>query len=154
MKKSLLLLLCAAAITFAPVITGCNSPKEKVEESLENVEDANENLDEANEELAEAEQNYQKDLQDFKLKTSELYEANNKSMEAFNLLIVNEKKMLKDKYSVQLKELKSKNDELKKRLDEYQDDGSEQWDVFKTNFNMEMERLSNDVANLKIENNK
>jgi hypothetical protein len=48
--------------------------------------------------------------------------------------------------------LKTRNEDLKKRLDEYQDSGAEQWETFKTDISMEMEKLGNEVANLKIEN--
>jgi outer membrane murein-binding lipoprotein Lpp len=151
MKKSLLVLWVTASL-FGSLFLSCKNSTEKIDDAQEDVTTANENVDEAEEELAVVEQDYQDDLQEFRLKSAELYDANNRNMEAFNLLLAKENKIIKERYNLKIAELKARNENLKKTLDEYQDSGTGQWETFKTNLSMDMEKLGNEVADLKIEN--
>lgn len=138
-------LAIAIAIGTAIIITGCNSPAEKVEKAENDVQKAERALDEANAE-------YQEDIKNYRKETRARIEANNRSIEKFNERIENGKKEVKAEYKEQIAELEQKNTEMKKRLNEFKADTKEEWLSFKAEFNEDMDDLGMALQNFTTDN--
>jgi preprotein translocase subunit SecF len=148
MTKSILT-LTSAALFCGLVLTNCNTPTEKVDNAEEVVIDAN--ID-ANNALEKANQEYLKDMENFRIETAEKFASNDKSVIDFNTRIVNEKKEAKANYQKQITDLEQKSSDMKKRIDDYKAEGKEKWNIFKTEFNHDMDELGLAFKDLTIKN--
>ena len=72
----------------------------------------------------------------------------------FKSRIANEKKAVKDEYNKKIAELEQKNADTQKKLNEYKADSKEKWEMFKSEFNRDMDELGNALGNLTVKNNK
>jgi lipopolysaccharide export LptBFGC system permease protein LptF len=146
MKSSIVVMALSAAL-FGVVVTGCNTPAENVKNAQSNVVDANADLDKANKE-------YLADIEKTRIETSEKIAANNKTMTEFDLRIANEKADAKAEYKAKMTELDKRNTDLKMRMDNYKASSKENWDVFKTEFNHDMDELGKAFKDLTVKNTK
>jgi len=146
MKKTILI-LAASTFLFGAILTSCNSP-------AENVENAEENLTKANEELNAANQEYLADIESYKKITAEKIEANNKSIAEFNARIESDKKLAKADYQAKITALEQKNSDMQKRIDDYQAEGKDKWEIFKAEFSQDMENLGQAFKDLAVKNTK
>jgi hypothetical protein len=146
MKTTFFALTIFAFITSTAVLS-CNSAEKKVENSETKVEDANKDLVVANEE-------YLADVANYKKETIEKIAANEKSIIEFNGRIANEKKDAKVKYKQKIAELEMKNTDLKLKMENYNADGKENWEKFKTEFNHDMDELGKAFKDLTVKNTK
>lgn len=121
-------------LTVMAFLTNCTTSSEKVADAEQNVIEAQNDLDNANNE-------YLKDIETFKSETKSRIDANQKSIDEFHARIAKEKKEVKAEYQKNIAELENKNSDMKKQLDDYQADGKENWEAFKTKFNQDMEEL-------------
>ncbi|MBB6004375.1 peptidase M23 [Arcicella rosea] len=143
MKKTILL-ITAFTLTTA-FFTSCNSPEKKVENAQTEVVEANKDLIDAN-------QAYLDDVESYKVTTAERIAANDKSIAEFKVRIDKEKKEAKADYLEKLTKLEQKNTDLKKKMDDYKDDGKENWDKFKAEFNHDMDELGEAFKDLTVNN--
>jgi len=72
----------------------------------------------------------------------------------FKSRIANEKKAVKDEYNKKIAELEQKNADTQKKLNEYKADSKEKWEMFKSEFNRDMDELGTALSNLTVKNNK
>lgn len=144
MKKSILTI---ATFITAVLMTSCSSSGEKVEDAKENAIEAAADLNRANEE-------YMADMENYRKATNEKIEANNKSIAEFKTRIENEKKEAKADYIKKIEELEKKNSDVKKKMDDYKNDGKANWESFKSEFNRDMEELGNAISSFGENNNK
>jgi phosphoenolpyruvate-protein kinase (PTS system EI component) len=134
MKKKSILIMAAMVFVAGTVLTSCSSSAEKVDSAEQDVQDANEALDKANQE-------YLIDIENYRKTTAEKVEANNKSIAEFNARIANDKKAAKADYQKKIAELEKKNTDMKKRLDDYNAEGKDNWEKFKYEFGRDMDAL-------------
>ena len=132
--KSSLRMLPATILLAAALLSSCNTPAQKVENAQEAVIDAKQDLKQAREA-------YTLDIENYRKETAERIAANNRTIAAFNERIASQKKEAKEDYRKTIAELEQKNTDMKKRMEEYKEDGRENWDVFKAEFNRDMEKL-------------
>jgi len=144
MKKSILA-MGATTFIIAAIVTSCNTGSQKLKNAEENVMEANKDLDKANED-------YLNDVEEYKVLTAEKIKANNEAIADFKLKIENEKKDVKEDHNRKLQELEQKNIELKKSLGEYKLEGKEKWEIFKAEFNHDMDELGKAFNDLSIKN--
>ncbi|WP_435353133.1 hypothetical protein [Emticicia sp. SJ17W-69] len=144
MKKSILAL---AVFTFiaSTAILSCNSPAEKVENAQTDVVDANKDLEKANED-------YLVEVEAYKKETADKIAANEQSIKEFNARVATEKKEARVAYQQKIAELEQKNTDMKKKLDDYKQDGKENWEKFKTEFNHDMDELGKAFKDLTVKN--
>jgi phage protein D len=140
MKKTIFKITAIALLTSTTFIR-CNTPAEKVEKAEENVAEANKDLDKAKEE-------YLTDIETYKKETDTKIAANNQSLIDFRTRIANEKQAAKDEYEKKIAELDKKNTDMKKMLDDYKAEGKEKWDLFKNDFNNEMDKINRSMKDL------
>jgi len=146
MKKTILT-IAAYTIISSLMFTGCNSPAEKVEDAKMNVTEAHSDLAKANDEYLVDQENYRKE-------TTERIAANDKSIAEFNVRIEKEKEEAKANYKNKVAELEQKNSDLKKKMDDYTEEGKEKWESFKREFNHDMEELRLALMDLTQNNTK
>lgn len=146
MKKSILILAASTFITGA-LVTSCNSPEEKVENAQENVAEAHQDLDKANEE-------YLADVETYRKATAERIAANDQSIAEFNLRLANDKQEAKEDYRKKVTELEQKNSDMRKKMDDYKVEGKDNWEIFKTEFNRDMDELGQAFKDLTVKNTK
>jgi F0F1-type ATP synthase membrane subunit b/b' len=140
MKKSVLI-LAVFALAVNTIITGCDTPAQKVENAQENVDASNKQLDQAN-------QDYQKDIDSYRIETADKFAANDKSLADFRARIKDQKADAKADYEKKLAELERKNTDMKKQMDDYKADGKDKWETFKTGFSKSMDDLGQSFKDL------
>lgn len=122
---------CLAAIFFA----GCEkTPGQKVEG--------------ANQELKDAKADYRAEWQKFKNDSEEQIKANEDRIDAFKEKMEKTDSKTKAKYIKAVAELEQKNRDLKKKLEEYKDEGESKWQEFKTNFSHDIDGLGKTMKDL------
>lgn len=144
MKKTILMLTASLLIT-GGIVTGCNTPAEKVEKAQQEVDEANNKLDKVTDE-------YQADIAKYRLEATERIAANEKSIAEFNARIDDQKKVAKADYTIKIAELEKKNTDMKKKMDDYKEDGKDKWEKFKLEFNHDLEELGKAFKDLTVKN--
>ena len=144
MKKTIFTIAVAMLIA-GTTFTSCRSSSKKVEDAQDKVEAAQDKVAEAKEELNQV---IKDSILQFKKESDAKIEAHEKSIAEFKTRIANEKKENKAKYEKRLAELELKNTDMKKRLDEYQAKGKEDWETFKDEFTKDMEALNESFREL------
>ena len=141
--KKIIFTISASAFIISGILTSCTSSSEKLAEAKNEVREANVNLDKANEENT-------KDMENYKRETSERIEANERSIAEFKARIAHEKKEAKAEYEAKINALEERNNDMKKRMDDYKADGQEKWETFKTEFSHGMDELGKSFKDLTI----
>jgi len=122
---------CMAGIFF----TGCGkTPEQKVEG--------------ANQELKDAIADYRAEWQKFKTDSEQQITANENRIDAFKEKMEKAGTKTKAKYNHEVAELEQKNRDLKKKLEEYKDEGESKWQEFKTNFGQDMDGVGKTMKDL------
>lgn len=144
--KNPIVLITVLAITASFSLVGCDTPsKEKVNASEEKVAEKQRALDEANAQ-------YQADMESYKQETTARMAANDKIIEDLKARAKLEKKETKASYEKMVADLEQKNKDMKKALNDYKDDGKENWDSFKSEFDHDMEELGKAFSDLTVNN--
>ncbi|MFY8137614.1 MAG: peptidase M23 [Flavobacteriales bacterium] len=120
---------------------GCSDSGQKVQSAQDDVEEANKDLE-------VAKTNYLEDVAEYRKQTAVMIAQNEKSIAEFNERIKNEKADEKYKYEAKIKELESRNTDMKKRMDDYKVESKEKWDMFKAEFSNDMDELGLAFKNL------
>jgi len=114
-------------------------------------------LDKAKDELIVAEENYTAEVLKFKNQSNEKIAENEKLIAEIKPMLVNKNKTVKaekegieDKIGI----LEQKNNELKSKLNEYQDKGEEQWKTLKEEFSHDVDELGKSLKNFRVDNKK
>lgn len=132
--KTPILTLALITLTTCAVLSSCTSSEERLRIEQENVLTANEKL-------SAAENEYYTEIADYKKANLEKIAANEKSIAEFKARIALDKKDAKDDYDERIAELDAKNTDLKKKMDDYEESGKDNWTEFKKEFNHDMEEL-------------
>jgi len=147
MKKILVSLTVFTLLNVALFINCNGQSDQKVENKEKNASEAKKDLDKANEA-------YKKEIKEYRKEIEKKIEENNKSIKDFNKRIESEKKDAKADYEARIIALEKKNNDMKKRMDDYADLGKDQWSVFKAEFSRDMEELGKAFKDLTIKNTK
>jgi chromosome segregation ATPase len=146
MKKSLLV-FTTYAVMAATTLINCNSPARK------NVEAQTE--DEANQnDVPKAKEEYLTDIDSYRKEMDDKITANRRSIADLKSRIKDKDREAAANYKTQINDLEQKNNDLKKRMDEYTAEGKEKWDTFKNEFNHDMDELDRSLKDLTTKNTK
>ncbi len=143
--KNIFIRISVIALIAGTSLSSCVSSKKKLDNAENRVAEAKKDLDRANEE-------YRADMANYRKETSEKIAANEKSILDLNEKIANENEDTKLKYQEQIADLKSRNNEMKKKMVDYKDDGKQSWDKFKTEFSHDMEELGKAFKGIVVKN--
>lgn len=136
-----------AALT---LFSGCADTQDDMESNSE-MNDAAKDLNESERELQEARDEYAKKYEEFKMESENKIAENKKTIAELKA----KKTMSKaDKAELdkQLTELEMKNDALYEKMNNYNDEGSDKWESFKSEFNHDMDGIGNALKDL-VKNN-
>lgn len=133
MKKSILV-ITLFSIIISLGVTSCGSPSEDVNDAQEEVNDANEDLEEAKEALRIDMEVYKQEIL-LKIMENDAKIAEHKEM------LATEKGADKVKHQEQIIDLEARNSKLKIKLESYNGEGKDNWEMFKTELNKEINDL-------------
>lgn len=152
MKK--ILFTVSATILFTGMLfTSCNSQSEKVENAEDNVLDAKKAVIKAESELSQTRQDSITDFQQFKTKYQNQISANEKSIADLRSNIEGAIKENKASYEKKVADLEEKNNALKTKLNDYNEEKKNQWQSFKTEFKRDMDELGEAFSAFTINSN-
>jgi cell shape-determining protein MreC len=134
MKKSIYT-LAITAFAAGTIFSACNTSAEKVE-------NAQNKVTEANEDLNKAEDNYAADVKKFRKESEEKIADNEMRIAECTASLEREKNEATQADKVKVAELEQKNRDLRKRMDNYQENGNENWQSFKREFDHDINELA------------
>lgn len=146
MKRSILI-LAATTLIGGSAFTGCDTPKDKVEDARENVVDANNKLEEATDD-------YLADIEKFRKETYDKIDANDRKIAELKADVDGKDAATKSDYWDKIARLEKKNSELKTRMGNYKADGKDNWGTFKNEFNHDMDGLGDAFNDITVKNSK
>jgi hypothetical protein len=133
MKRSILA-LTAFVFIISLFFAGCSTPAENVANAQKNVNEANSDLNAANNE-------YLAEVAAYKKEAADKIAANEKSIAEFKARKESDKRDAQLEYENKINALEQKNSDMKKKMDEYQVEGKDKWETFKTDFGHGMDEL-------------
>lgn len=143
--KKLFFTLTASILLTGAIFTSCDFATEKINSVKNSANETNENFSKAKEE-------YLVDIENFKAETAAKINANNQQIETLNVRIEYAKKDVKAYSQEQIAILEQKNNEMKIKLDEYKENGKDNWEIFKAEFSRDMDGLGESLKNFTIKN--
>ncbi len=146
MKKSVLI-AAAVSIFAGAIIFGCDNSSEDVKDAREDVQATKEDVLDAKKDLEQAIKDSTEDFHRFQRLSQERISNYEKNIAELKLRISAEKKANKTKYEKMIADLELKTAELKEDLQEYKEDGKDNWTEFKIKFNRNMDDIGNSITN-------
>ena len=140
--KKLFLIHAVIIVGAGGLVTSCQSQSDKIAEARENVREAEENLQKVQDEPVSA-------YEQFKLETTDQIDANDKAIADFRDKLA---KKDRPRYEKRIAALQQKNNDLRKRLDEYKGKDENAWTSFKVEFKHDMDELAQAIKDLMIDN--
>lgn len=143
MKKAIYFLV-VTLIAIGIYFISCKSSPERIDNEIaESRQDSDSRVD------------YNEDINNFKKDINDRIDANEKRIKELRENLREEKKEVRKEYEEKIENLEQKNTALKKRINEYREDGiGDRWESFKQEFNHDMDELGNAIDNLVIDNKK
>jgi hypothetical protein len=152
-KKTVYTLAATALITVT-ILTSCNSSSRKIDNAEDKLQNAKEAVIDAKTDLNLAVQDSITEFQQFKTESQNQIIANEKSIAGLKLSFADASQDNKILYEKKLIELEEKNSELKIKLAEYQQEDTDQWQLFKSEFKRDLDELGKAFADFTISNKK
>jgi DNA anti-recombination protein RmuC len=139
--------IAVTIIMVGSMAVGCGPSESKIET-------ADVKVTEAEQELTEARQEYSDELIKFREQTNEVIASNERKIAEIKANRENNKSDVQKEYRKDIDELEAKNAELKTRLNDYKDEGSEKWNSFREEFNRDMDQLGQSLKEFSVDNEK
>ena len=146
MKKINFTLLFATSLS-AAILSACNSPSQKVE-------NARVDLIIAKQELSQAQKDSAADYELFRKQSEERINNNEKVIAAFKERMLTDKKQIKASDQKIIDKLEERNINLRKKIEEYKENGKDKWSAFKLEFNHDMDEMGTALKDLTVNNTK
>lgn len=146
-KKISTLIFGLASVAKAVIVfNGCKSPAKDKETT--NTGEAKENLVEAKESLDEAKKEYVLRYEAFKLESDNKIAENEKVIAELKAKAKMESNAAKQDFEKELAALEQKNQSLKEKMSYYKDEGDDEWESFKVEFDQDMDSLGRALKDL------
>ena len=140
--KHNILIIALFGVMAGMIMSGCERTSEQqAAANKENVADAKQDVKDAKADL-------NADWQKFKAESEDQIRANGERIDAFKVKIKKAGVKTEAKYKKGIAELEEQNRSLKLKLEEYKDDGSTKWEVFKADFSHDMDSIGKTMADL------
>ena len=143
--KKIVLILAGCTMMTGALLTSCNTSSNKVD-------DAQEALIKSKQDLETARKEFLADMATFRKETAIRIAANDQRIAELKTNINNERKEARAGYKKKIAALEQKNKEMKKKMDEYNEEGNENWERFKTEFNHDMDALGQAFKDIGVRN--
>ena len=144
MKKSILRLTTFIVMLIATFV-GCDNLKENVKNVHENTIKENKDVDHSN-------QVYLDDIEYYRKETAITIDSNNQIISAYKVKIETLKEKCKYEYRQSILKLELQNSYMKMKLDEYEPEGKEKWEIFKAEYASQLVALSAEFAGFSEKN--
>lgn len=149
MKKTILFLSVTAALLSGVLLTGCQGSSQTKEGARDQAQDTK---DQATQTTQGVNQSIKDSVEQFRKESGEKISANEQRIAEFKVKIAHESKATKARYEKILAGLEQQNRELKKNLEDFKEDGKEDWGSFKAKFNHDMDELGESLKGLTVKN--
>jgi len=143
--KKIILILAGCTMMTGALLTSCNTSSNKVD-------DAQEALIKSKQDLEMARKEFLADMATFRKETATRIAANDQRIAELKTNINNERKEARAGYKKKIAALEQKNREMKMKMDEYNEEGNENWERFKTEFNHDMDALGQAFKDIGVRN--
>jgi vacuolar-type H+-ATPase subunit I/STV1 len=143
--RNIIIVLAAAALVISVSVLSCNDSPKDSETTQKIVTDSSKIKDSVNTQ-------YMKDIADYKKQIADTISTYNKSIADFKVRIQDDNEQVKINYNKKIAELEQKSSEMKKKMDDYQAEGKEKWEIFKTQFSHGMDELGKSFTDLTKKN--
>jgi predicted RNase H-like nuclease (RuvC/YqgF family) len=152
MKKTIFTLAITMIIA-GTIFTGCELTTKKTENTPDQMQKST-NDDEGSQHMGTTmmAKDSISEYQQFKKESEEKIDDFEKSIAEFKTKIANAKAETKAEYEKKLTSLEQKDNALKKKLEEYKEDGQDNWSKFKSEFSHDMDELGIAIKDLTIIN--
>jgi rubrerythrin len=150
MKKTILTFAVTLLMAGSILTSYGQEPDRKSEKARENLKEAKQDEIAAKKDLKEAQKDSASEYQQFKIDENKKIQSNDKNIADFKVRIAKKKKENRAQYEKKLSVLEQKNTDLKKRLNDFKDNGKDNWASFKREFNHDMEQLGKSLKNFTI----
>lgn len=140
-----MLCLFGVYLTMNGIFAGCASPANKVEKSEQKVT-------EARQDLTLAQQDYAEELSAFREETGKRITANDTLIADLRASMKRAGSDAREDYKEKINDVQNRNDQLRKRLGDYKEDGNQRWDAFKEEFNRDMDDLGKSLKDFSVDN--
>jgi len=144
--KNKVLTLAVIGFMAGIVFMGCQNTEEK------NSQQPNESMVETKPDSQAVQTSYSDEWQSFKSTSEQKIQDNENSITAFKEKMKKSGTKVKAKYNIEIAKLEATNRAMKKKLEEYKNDGKSAWEDFKTGFNKDMDKLGKAVKDLTSDN--
>lgn len=135
------------------IFTGCQSPAQKEEAAEAKLQNAEKNFEEAQNDAEAQKVATAAEWEIFKSETNLTIKKNEISIAQLKIKIKKPGKTLDALYAKRIDTLEQKNKELKTRMESYEKSQSD-WEIFKREFNHDMDELGKALEDLTIDNKK
>jgi DNA anti-recombination protein RmuC len=146
MKIKMLIPAVVIGFMAAAVSTSCNRPSE------ERLKDANEKVDEERQDVNKAIDNAQVEWEKYKADAKEKIRDNDEKIAKLKDKMRDEKADAREKHQEKIAELEAKNNEMRRKIDEYKYVNDTGWQEFKREFNHDMDQLGHSIDDIFSDN--
>jgi hypothetical protein len=147
--------LAAITVMTATLLLGCNSSTKKQEDAIDDVADARENTEDAKEQLmmAKKEANAE-EWKKIKKETNIKFTENKIRSAQLKVKMTKSGSSIDTVYAKKIEELEQKNKNIKIKVDSYKNDTSDDWELFKREYNHDINELNRAIKELTVYNKK
>jgi dynactin complex subunit len=138
--KNIKKVITVSFMIISVMLIGCFENSEKSKQDIK--ENIKENED------------YKLEMDEYRFRITEQITTNENSIIAFRSRIANQKKEARADYEKKINDLNNKNTDLKMRLDAFNADNKESWELFKVEFGRDMDELGNALHDFTINSQK
>lgn len=150
MKTSIFKFLVLAAVVGMVYISCNNSPKQKEEK----LNDAKDEVVDAKEDLAKSKLDSIGNFNKYKESIENKLAENERKIVALKAKNTSKDKSTQELYVKQLDKLEMKNAELKHKIEDYKQGPEQKWELFKIDFNKDVDDLGKSISNMAERNMK
>jgi hypothetical protein len=151
MKNSILIIGSVLFLSLT-VFPGCQSRTTKVKNAEDKVQDDKTDLADSKAELYKIRLDTISNYEQFKIEAEKIIVAQEKKIAEFKAKMATEKKEINADYNKKLLAMEKKNNELKRNLADYKEEGKDKWISFKKEFNHDLNELGKAFKDLTVEN--
>jgi hypothetical protein len=141
--KNIIVTIVFISLTACVLLTGCQKNEEKNNQSA---------LDSVKQALPDSQAVQASEWQKFKSESEQKIQNNEDSIAVFKEKMKKSGVRIKTKYNKEIASLEKTNHEMKKKLEDYKNDGKSAWADFKAGFNNDMDKLGKAVKDLTSNN--
>jgi hypothetical protein len=154
MKKTIYKLAVITVMT-ATLLLGCNTSTKKQEDAIDDVADARENTEDAKEQLMVAKKDANaNEWKKIKKETNTRITENKIRIAQLKVEMIKSGFSIDTAYAKRIEELELKNKNIKIKVDSYKNDTSDDWELFKREYNHDINELNRAIKELKVYNKK